>query len=526
MNLKENTAQVVQTYQATTRQGSGCGCFVTGCAVIVGVCLLMCVGSYFVTMHTSIPLSLLERAIEAEGDVEIEGLRGTINSGFEVDSLTFPPEADVFANDEDEGDAEPLRNELKGLKFKFNGFLDLARKQRLIISEMSVDSAKIYAPWKDDDGSVELPPAVDSEEIATELAEGLEELREELENGNSDELKELRIDLISGKDIEIIDPRTREALRFDQLELKNFQMKAGRVVQLGDLTIQSDQLDLKTQPSKRYADESVAWNLTGQVKPLAMKGLLQPLTFDGDFAITADNKQRLEVSLADDQLKLVNPHQSKRTVLLNGFSPADYFEMNAPLAPSNWNVTLNFQSSKVRVETPVEQPEDESVADEESEIEFDMDDTDAEVEAEVNEVKKRIEKELRKKRSQKHRKRKNKYLRAEQVTIEPGAHFQMGTTKFLIETSEFQFGPGEAMKPLFVEATGQLGNRSVIAKLQMRGAAPFYSIQLQAEGMQTRDVWAQLFFENDFSALTEEQKQSVATSMTARVVGESEPVDF
>ena len=74
----------IQYGEAPQRRGSGCGCSF-GC---LGMgCLLMAAGffgllflAYFATVHTSLPLRLIERAIEQDGKLQIEGRRVRIAS--------------------------------------------------------------------------------------------------------------------------------------------------------------------------------------------------------------------------------------------------------------------------------------------------------------------------------------------------------------------------------------------------------------------------------------------------------------
>lgn len=451
-----------------------------GCGIMVMLFMVACVGSYYSLMHTSMPMVWIKRALEEDGNVRIEGLRGTINSGVEIDRLEFQGESDRW-------------NELRDIKFKFNGFVNLARTKRLIIKEASVGGGTIYAEFDEEgDGDIDadINPEEIGEEIADEIGNEIEDFQREMKDGNLDELNEFRVDKIQVTNLKIVNPQTETTLAFDNVEFKNFQMLSGVVTSLGDLNVASDQLDLESSPSTVYADEKVAWNLTGRVKQRLHKKLTTDLPFDIDFAF-AGKKLKSRMILCDGQIKLFEPWGDKRKIQLLGFSPTDYLELDNKLVPTSWNLIANIETIG---EAPVE-----DVSTEDSD-------------------------EGTKKRT---KKTSNKDRTIREMTIEPGSSFQLGNTLFEIETEQIQLGPGEKVEPAHIIARGEYNSRKITARLSLLEGPPFVSVSLSsADKTKPKDLWAQLFFQSDYANLDNDQESQVDRAVAGVVKDKPEPVDF
>jgi hypothetical protein len=102
------------------------------------VCTGLCGGLYYTIFHSSYPLSQIEKALESDGNIEIEGLTGSISSGFHIDQLRFVNAQDQWST-------------LKEIDFEFNGVWDLVNEHRLIIDRFTVGSGEIYyGDWDND----------------------------------------------------------------------------------------------------------------------------------------------------------------------------------------------------------------------------------------------------------------------------------------------------------------------------------------------------------------------------------------
>ena len=482
MNLEQKTSKTIESFQQTTRSGGGCGCVGIGCGVVTVLFLTMCIGGYFLGMHSSVPLSMIESALESEGEVQVEGLKGSISSGFEIESLKF---------ESDEGDEW---NELRQVRFSYNGFLSVMLTKRLVIDEASIGGATIYTRI-DGDGQISIGDQLDGEEFANELAEW-QDFQDEDKLDESNQLKEFRIDKLSARDILIIDPSTGTKLEFNKIEFRDYQMLDGEVSQIGDLVVVSDQLDLETKESTLFADEAVAWNLTGNVKPIVHQSIVSEIPFDVDFAIRGANEFRLHLSLFDGLVEIDEPYSPHSKIKLKNFSPAEYFDMGTPLGPTQWNVNLQVVRSQIEVEEPIvnRSPQQTDQADDTDLVESNgASDDDLEGAASTSEKDSEADDDQPKTMLVK----KNVHT----LKIEPNGTFMLGTTRFDISAGEVVFGPGSRVDENFVTATGDVDGQTVTARITIQDQAPWGGVELSAAGKDARDLWANLFFDKPYVAL-------------------------
>ena len=73
----------------------------------------------------------MEELIESGGDVDVQGLSGTISSGFHIDKLLVRDEQGRW-------------NEMEQVEFQFNGIYDLFDNNRLLIDQISVGKGRFY----------------------------------------------------------------------------------------------------------------------------------------------------------------------------------------------------------------------------------------------------------------------------------------------------------------------------------------------------------------------------------------------
>ena len=526
MGIENKTVGVIGRLQNNTRSG-GCGCVATGCAIVMLLFFVMCIGSYFVTMHTSLPLALIESALESDGNIEVEGLRGSISTGFEIDSLKF------------ESDECDEWNELRDIRFSYNGFFNLLRTKRLLIYEASVGSATIYARI-DGENDIELGDAFNGEDIAREIAEEWADMQNEFSDNDAEDLRELRIDLVSAKNVAIVDPDSGTRLEFNKVEFKNYQVLDGQITRIGDLEIISDQIDLKSGKSERYADESIAWNFIGNVKPSAHHTIIKDISFDIDFAIVSTDEIQLHVNLFDESVEIDEPYGALRKIALNDFSHGDYFELHSDLLPSHWQVNMTIVSSEPEIEqeqepvqndAAVDQPEPDEIAEDESATEepetpeqesaseeADQDDAESdENDSIVNESRNFAINQ---------RATKKNYS----IEIDPGSSFLLGEARFEIETQQVSLGSDEQMEPPLVVARAELDGKTIMAHLTLKRSSPWFEIALQSDGEEPNDLWSRLFFQNDYKDLDDEQQLEVDKAIQGTIslpdFDDIEPVDF
>ena len=197
----------------------GCGCVIK---VLLGLMLLFLAVTaiiYYVVMHTSLPLSSLASAIEAQGasvNLRLTGISGSISSGISIQSMKW-----------DDGEVADVR-------VKYNGILDILFNQQLILREVHIGKAHfnvgdLTPNLANPDGSQS------TEEFPTTA-------------GNESPLKLFQIDRLSLNDIEVKNDASGFRLSIPSILWTGFKMQ-GTNVEFGNFTADSDRLKIETTPS-------------------------------------------------------------------------------------------------------------------------------------------------------------------------------------------------------------------------------------------------------------------------------------
>lgn len=310
------------------------GCCSIGCLGILGMVILVSVGGYFSLFHSSIPLRLIEAAIEEEGEVEIEGLTGTLSSGFSADEIRFKTVEDHWSK-------------LTNIKFKYDSDNSFFGTERLVIQELSVDGGIIYADWDPEQNELDLDP-----DIGAELDEELEEFEQEFkemedefreETGRSSGFRELRIDLVSVANLKVINPTTKLEVSVDELKFDGFCWKRGDLQNLGELLVRSSQVDLVTVPSVEYAGSKNARRFEGTLRAQTDRRLVADVPFVLDFSVDNNLDVSLIAELFGGGIRFLETVQ-QTTLSYQDFSPADFIDLkNGAVLPAQINLTLEFE---------------------------------------------------------------------------------------------------------------------------------------------------------------------------------------
>ena len=131
-----------------TAPSGGCsfsGCIGIGCLIVFLFIAVVGIGGYFSLMHTTLPLQFVEAAIEESGEVEIDGLDGTLSSGFSADKFRFKTNSDDWS-------------ELNDINFKYSSKSSFFGGDKLVIDDISVKSGTIYAEWDPEEQQIDLTP--------------------------------------------------------------------------------------------------------------------------------------------------------------------------------------------------------------------------------------------------------------------------------------------------------------------------------------------------------------------------------
>ena len=460
-----------QNAHAAPEKRRGCGCFAIGCLVMfMGLCLL-CVGSYYAIMHTSFPLSWIEQAIEESGEVRVEGLKGSISSGFEIDELK------VISDDGENW------NEFRNISFQFNGLFDLFRSQRLIIEEVSIGSAMVYDDHEFDELYNETPWIglswmVDVDSPDEDFRDTVDELRDNLNDNDMRELKEMRVDLISFRDFELVDPLSGNKLAIDRIELRGFAVEAGRVVSLGNVVVESDQIDLETESSSRWPDEPLAWRIRGALKPELNRDIKKAIDGTIDIALIGE-RVVYEGTCCDGAIRLVRADERSLMIELNQLNPDEYLDLHTQLAPSEWNMTVRRE----RTLPDSNREESDKEADSGDDAESDDDAAGREIDREAPGS-------------------------ALTVAIEDGGSFMLGSARFEIEPVTFNVISNDS--PDFeLQAQATVDGELVRATVRLLPAAPYVRVGMKSGEWNEKDLWAHLFFESKYNDLESDQQQEI-----------------
>ena len=200
----------------------GClGCLGT---IICGVLVISAAG-YYIIAHTSAPLGMVEAMLESNDGIEIDGLTGTISTGFHIDELRFEDPSIAQS-----GNKPHKPSCFQNIEFRFNGIGALFQNdRRLIIEEFSVESATVYShPTSETSASDTLPV----DEPQREPAPG------QTSRGQVSPFKEVRIDLIQITDFTMIDAESGLESKLGKFSMKDFHYLDGEFKNVGDYEIE------------------------------------------------------------------------------------------------------------------------------------------------------------------------------------------------------------------------------------------------------------------------------------------------
>ncbi len=305
------------------------GCWAIGCAGIVVLFLTLCGGGFYGVFYSSLPLKLIEAALEEDGEIEIEGLKGNLVSGFTADEVRFKADNDQWSN-------------LTDIKFKYSGGSSIFGSDRLIIEELSINGGTIYADWDPETSEFDFDSDIASEfdELGDEFDEFGDEMRDEF--GQSPAIREIRIDLVRVANLKIVNPTTQLEITLDEIKFDGFQMLKGELVSMGELFIKSSQVDLVSVPSVEFADMKNSQRFEGTLRAQVDHRLTEDMPFVVDFAIDDELRLLLKANTFNDKLQFVQTPDDK-SLSYNEFSPVDFIDLKTgQLQPSEVNLRLEY----------------------------------------------------------------------------------------------------------------------------------------------------------------------------------------
>ena len=223
------------------------GCFWTCLIVLAAVVAIVVGGGYYTLFHTSMPLKAIAAAISQDGKVMIEGVTGTLNSGFHVDRVEIK-------------DAGQPPSELEDISFRYRGRGWPGGGERVIIEEASVGKATVYVdlPSLSTDGAAyEARPSGQVSDVAPG-PENAGANRGPVRLGS--EFQFLQINRASLGNLIIRDLKQNFELSVPKIEWTGFRIENGKI-DPGALTVDSDRLEVKTLPGRtvQVLDQTIAF---------------------------------------------------------------------------------------------------------------------------------------------------------------------------------------------------------------------------------------------------------------------------
>ena len=216
----------------TNNTGIGCilgGCGTAGCALLIGIPLLLIGGLCFLFFLTPIPINFIAGLIEEDNpNVQIDTISGNLLKGFSIPFVEFPDEK------------HPDRiNTLRDINVLYPNLLKGLKSKEFDFEEISVGSATLYVTY---DSTTTEDTDPEGKPVAPE------ETSEPVSSDSGDQDWELfRLRKVDINNIELIDPEKDFRFQLDELTLDGLEITQDHF-QMGQLTLKSSALDFSMSP--------------------------------------------------------------------------------------------------------------------------------------------------------------------------------------------------------------------------------------------------------------------------------------
>ena len=282
--------------------------------------------------HSSLPLRLMEFTMESSGSVEIEGLDGTVSTGFSADEFRFKTLGDNWSK-------------LEGINFKYENDWSFFGTDSLTITEMSIDSGVIYAQWDPAHQQID----IESLEVEfDDMKEGIDFQENQSDVAIAQVLADLkiRLDKISIANLKIVNPQTEDELVIENVSYEGFKLNEGVFEDLGELTVNSTQLDVETVEPQFLTEHDNARRLQGTIHKLMDNRLVADIPFVVEYAIDEDLNGFTKVDLFDGAMKIEDT-SDQLAINYSDFSTEAYFDKSQiPVLPTNINMQIEFEQGR------------------------------------------------------------------------------------------------------------------------------------------------------------------------------------
>jgi hypothetical protein len=245
---------------------------------LVGLAAVFILGvavAYYVVMHTSVPFQALESMLtqaNTNAHVKVEGLTGTISTGFKVRSIRW-------------GEENAGGGEIQDVRVTYDNFWELLGGRRIVVREIHIGKAHL-----DVTGLEELT-AADTTQAANVQNPFLTNSPWANAGGQRRRpgLELVQIDQVAIEDVFITNRVTGLGLTIPAIHWSGFKSANGQV-ELGRLEIDSDRLTVTTTNGRTVAvnGQPVAFQklLQGTLLPRLHPSIRQPIAFTADVGCT------------------------------------------------------------------------------------------------------------------------------------------------------------------------------------------------------------------------------------------------
>ena len=325
----------------SNNSGLGCllgGCGTAGCALLIGIPLLLVGGLSFLFFLTPIPVNFIAGIIEEDNpNVQIDTISGNLLKGFSIPFVEFP----------DSNHPERI-NTLRDINVLYPNLLKGLKSREFDFEEISVGSATLYITYESKTNE-----KTDGEGKGNDVA-AEEETSHSIDSTSGEEWNLFRLRKVDIKNIELIDPDkdfrfTLEELTLDGLEVtpEHFQM--------GKLIVRSSVFDFSMSPldlqSGSGFQTSSKLEIHAKLQPSEELYVIKPIELKGNIEFQKKGNVQGTLEGLDGKLAL-NFIEDKKEVRLkvDELTLSDYFDVE-PLLPSKvkWDAILIETEKNVKI---------------------------------------------------------------------------------------------------------------------------------------------------------------------------------
>jgi len=292
------------------------GCLIAVVATVVLGVLILAFGGYYAMMHSGMPLRWFAATINASDQAKIEGLEGSLATGFRFDEFR------VFKTGR--GDSY-----IRNFNFEFNGMPGISSSGELVIDRFHI-------------GRIYLSLPTNNVGVTTRNPEFEKEFNQGMQHQRGGELKRFEL----------------KSFRIDEVLLQDAagEREVGSVKLLGLVSegerVQVDAFELVSDHIDAHLDSSPGTNRFSQViRGVVRTSLHTNVLRDFDFAINfggATNAGAARIEVFDGQLVASSERDGTSVVLLNDFSPGEWLGGFNRATPSRMTFSITGNKSGKR----------------------------------------------------------------------------------------------------------------------------------------------------------------------------------